>query len=330
MKITPDYPIIFLCEKCLFKCSNKKDYNRHLLTAKHKRRTNTNEITLYYPTTYNCECGKIYKHKSSIYKHKSTCSHTKTEILKTEILKTEILKTEILKTEILKTEILKTANKDQIILDLLAQNSEFMNLIISKDHQTNELLHQNREMNRTIQYIVPKIGSNNTTTNTTNNNQFNIQVFLNEDCKDALNFSDFIKQIQVSLTDLENQAENGYIKGITKLFIENLQGLGMNKRPIHCTDKKRKTLYIKENDEWDKEGSQDILKKGIQEVTRRTFQQLIKEQKIHSEEYNDADSEFSTKCITIQRNLTPNHPRESTISKVIDNITQNTGILEKI
>jgi hypothetical protein len=99
-------------------------------------------------------------------------------------------------------------------------------------------------MNKTIQDIVPKIGSNNTTTNTTNNNQFNIQVFLNEDCKDALNFSVFIKQIQVSLVDLENQAENGYIKGITKLFIENLQGLGMNKLPIHCTDKKRKTLYI--------------------------------------------------------------------------------------
>jgi hypothetical protein len=305
MKITPDYPIIFLCEKCRFKCSNKKDYNRHLLTAKHKRRTNTNEITLYSPTTYNCECGKIYKHKSSIYKHKSTCSHTKTEIL-------------------------KTANKDQIILDLLAQNSEFMNLIISKDHQTNELLHQNREMNKTIQDIVPKIGSNNITTNTTNNNQFNIQVFLNEDCKDAVNFSEFIKQIQVSLLDLENQAENGYIKGITKLFIENLQGLGINKRPIHCTDKKRKTLYIKENDEWDKEGSQDILKKGIQEVTRRTFERLVKEQKIHSEEYNDADSEFSIKCISIQRNLTPSHPRESTISNVIDNITQNTGILEKL
>ena len=165
----------------------------------------------------------------------------------------------------------------------------------------------------------------NTTNN--NNNQFNSKLFLNSESKDALNFSDFIKQIQVSLTDLENQAENGYIKGITKLFIENLQGLGMNNRPIHCTDKKRKTLYIKENNEWDKEGSQDILKKGIQEVTRRTFEQLIKEQEIHSDEYDDADSEFSMKCISIQRNLTPNHPRESTISKVIDNITKNTEIL---
>jgi len=101
----------------------------------------------------------------------------------------------------------------------------------------------------------------------------------------------------------------------------------MNNKPIHCTDKKRKTLYIKENNEWDKEGSQDTLKKGIQEVTRMTFERLIKEQGIHSDEYDDADSEFSMKCISIQRNLTPNHPRENTISKVIDNITQNTGIL---
>jgi len=105
-----------------------------------------------------------------------------------------------------------------------------------------------------------------------------------------------------------------------------LKGLNTNSRPIHCTDKKRKTLYIKENDIWDKEGSQEILKKGIQEVTRRTFERLIKEQEIHSDEYDNADSEFSMKCITIQRNLTPNHPRETTISKVIDNITQNTGI----
>jgi len=222
---------------------------------------------------------------------------------------------------------LETVEKPSILY-LLSQNKDLMEMLVlqNSEHkkETSKILEENTEMLKTIQDIVPKIGNNN------NNHQFNIQVFLNEECKDAINFSDFIKLIQVSLTDLENQAENGYIKGITKIFIENLQGLGMNKRPIHCTDKKRKTLYIKENNEWDKEGSQDVLKKGIQEVTRRTFEQLIKEQDIHSDEYDDADSEFSMKCITIQRNLTPNHPRESTISKVIDNITQNTSILEKI
>jgi hypothetical protein len=115
--------------------------------------------------------------------------------------------------------------------------------------------------------ISAKVGNNNNNNNnnTTNNNQFNLQVFLNEDCKDALNFSDFVETIQISFADLENQAENGYIKGISKLFIENLQSLGINKRPIHCTDTKRKTLYIKENGAWDKEGSQDTLKNGIKE-----------------------------------------------------------------
>jgi hypothetical protein len=215
-------------------------------------------------------------------------------------------------------------------MEFISQNKEIMDALVL---QNEELVKRNNELTSTIvkqtvtiRELIPKMGNNNNNI-TTNNNQFNIQVFLNEDCKDAINFSEFVKQIQVSLVDLENQAENGYVKGITKLFIENLQGLGMNRRPIHCTDKKRKTLYVKENNEWDKEGSQDILKKGIQEVTRRTFQRLIKEQEIHSIEYDDADSEFSTKCISIQRNLTPNHPRENTISKVIDNITQQTGII---
>ena len=183
----------------------------------------------------------------------------------------------------------------------------------------------NAELTNAIKEIIPKIGNNNTTNNT--NNQFNLQVFLNEDCKDALNFSEFLAQIQVSFEDLENQAENGYIKGISKLFIESLRELGQNKRPIHCSDKKRKTIYIKEDNEWDKEGSLDILKKGINEVTKRTVQTLMKEKENNAEEYKDMDSEFSMKCLEIQRNLFPITDREATIGKVIEKITQSSGIL---
>ena len=287
----------FLCKECDFKCCKQSNYIKHSLTAKHKMITNDiNKVPENAPLHY-CDCGKKFKFHSGLSRHKKICSAIKDS-----------------------NSIQEKSEEKPSIMDILSQNKELMNLLILQNKEHRE---ETSKLQNTIMELVPRIG--NTTTN--NNNQFNLQVFLNEDCKNALNFSDFIKQIQVSLTDLENQAENGYIKGITKLFIENLQGLGINNRPIHCTDKKRKTLYIKENNEWDKEGSQDILKKGIQEVTRRTFEQLIKEQEIHSDEYNDADSEFSTKCISIQRNLTPNHPRESTISKVIDNITQNTGIL---
>jgi hypothetical protein len=310
-KKTPENAIEFICDGCSFKCYKSSDFNRHLLTAKHKRLTNAKEKAPKNAVIFGCNCGKTYRHSSSLIKHNKICSLNANSITKGDKNDSNLTNNNLL-------------SLGSNIHLFISQNKEIMDALIL---QNEELIKKNNELTNTIIELIPKIGNNNTTNNTTNNNQFNLQVFLNEDCKDAMNFSDFIKQIQVSLTDLENQAENGYIKGITRLFVDNLQGLGMNNRPIHCTDKKRRTLYIKENNEWDKEGSQDILKKGIQEVTRRTFEQLIKEQEIHSDEYDDADSEFSMKCISIQRNLTPNHPRESTISKVIDNITKNTEIL---
>ena len=181
-----------------------------------------------------------------------------------------------------KNELIQTTNdtntdKDKLILDLLAQNKELITML-----------------NETI----PKIGNNN---NNTINNHFNIQNFLNEDCKDAINFSE---------------------------FIENLQELGTHKRPIHCTDKKRKTLYIKENNEWDKEGSQNILKKGIREVSRKGFECLMKEKQENQEEYKDIESDFTQKCLSIHRNILPGVPQETTINKVIEKISQKSGIIE--
>jgi hypothetical protein len=286
----------FECKVCLFSCVKKGDYNRHMDTAKHKRKLLVTANTSENIKPYSCVCGNTYKVKSGLWKHKRLCGL---------LSKNNI-------------------TEPTSVIDILTQNKELMNLLII---QNQEHRAETSKLQNTILEMAPQIGSNNN--NTTNNNQFNLQVFLNEDCKDALNFSEFIEKIQVSFEDLENQAENGYVKGISKLFIENLQKLGINKRPIHCTDKKRKTLYIKENNEWDKEGSQDTLKQGIQEVTRRTYCELMKSKSENEEEYRDADSEFSTKCLTIQKNLTPAYPRETSIGKVIENISQKTGIIEK-
>ena len=238
---------------------------------------------------FKCDCGKTYKYRQGYYRHKKLCNAN-------------------------------TDSKHQrMTMDIITQNKEIMDVLVA----------QNKEQAAIIKELIPKIGNNNTTNNNNNNNnQFNLQVFLNEDCKDAINFSDFIKQIQVSFEDIENQAESGYVKGISKLFIENLQELGTNKRPIHCTDKKRKTLYIKENDEWDKEGSQDTLINGIQEITRSTMRTLIKEKENRAEEYSDMDSEFSMKCIDIQRNLFPTAPRENSFCKITSNITDNTIVAD--
>jgi len=293
-----------LCKKCNYRCSRMYDYQKHLLTAKHNMEKTEKEKEMQKSSKvvkkFTCDCGKTYKSVSGLWKHKKLCPHINNVIVISE-----------------------NQEEKPSIVDIISQNKEIMDVLVLQNEQ---LMKQNTELTNTIKEIVPKIGNNNTTTNT--NNQFNLQVFLNEDCKDAINFSDFIKQIQVSFEDIENQAECGYVKGISKLFIENLKELGTNKRPIHCTDKKRKTLYIKENDEWDKEGSQDILLKGIQEVTRSTMRTLINEKVIQAEEFADMESDFSKKCLVIQRNLIPTPPRETAFSKVMENITKNSGIIE--
>jgi len=299
MNFTQKNPTLYLCEDCSFKCSNKKDYNRHLLTAKHKNRTNRTENYPKKPLVYDCKCGKSYKSRSSLWYHKKKCSLINNTIVVQE-----------------------NPEEKPSMMEILSQNKELMNLLVVQNQEHRE---ETSKLHNTIKEMIPKIGNNNTTNN---NNQFNLQVFLNEDCKDAINFSDFIKQIQVSFEDIENQAECGYVKGISKLFIDNLKELGTNKRPIHCTDKKRKTLYIKENDEWDKEGSQDTLKNGIQEITRSTMRTLIKEKVKRADEFADMESDFSKQCLVIQRNLIPTAPRETAFSKVMENITKNSGIIE--
>jgi len=290
-------PIKFNCEKCNFKCCNKKDYTRHLNTLKHKNQQNQHKKPQKTPKSVlnrlSCVCGKSYKDRSGLWRHKKVCNNANENVI------TDIE--------------CKEYTDNSRFLSLISQNKELM-----------DLLH---EQNKIIKEIVPKIGNNNNNNNTTNNH-FNLNVFLNEDCKDAINFSEFIDSIKVTFEDLEHQAEVGYIKGISKLFIENLQELGTHKRPIHCTDRKRKTLYIKENNEWDKEGSQNTLKKGIREVSRKGFECLMKEKQENQEEYKDIESDFTQKCLSIHRNILPGVPQETTISKVIEKISQNSGINE--
>ena len=211
----------FICDKCNYKCFNKKDFNKHLMTAKHKKKTeelNGTDFVLKNPQKYQCKCGKQYKVKSGLWKHKQKCSTNNNN--NNSITTQENLE-----------------NKPSL-MDIITQNKEIMDALVLQNEQ---LMKQNQEMQKTIQEIVPKIGNNN---NNTINNHFNIQNFLNEDCKDAINFSEFIENIKISFEDLEHQADVGYVNGVSKLFIENLRDLGTHKRPIHCTDKKRKTLYI--------------------------------------------------------------------------------------
>jgi hypothetical protein len=298
---------MYYCKKCNFTCSKKSNFTSHTLTAKHQKKTNETQKNPKNALIFACDCGKEYTYRSGLWKHKKVC----VLINKSNVA----VEPNCISTD-------DGIEYKSMFLDLMSKNNELMEML----HEQSRTI---QEQHKTISEVIPKIGNNNNNNTTNNNNQFNLQVFLNEDCKDALNFSEFIEKIQISFEDLENQADIGYVKGISQLFIETLKKLGTHKRPIHCTDKKRKTLYIKENNEWDKEGSLDTLKKGIQEVTRRTYLELVKSKAENEEEYRDADSEFSTKCLTIQKNLIPTYPRETSIGKVVENISKTSVIDEK-
>jgi len=307
----------FSCKYCIYNCSKNSEFEKHLNTAKHKRMTKTdiknddddenNTNLKQISASYNCVCGKKYKYRQGLHAHKKKCivdDNSNNEIKKQ-----------------------KTENQDNVdyksmFLDAMSQNKEIMELLKEQSKTVQEQSKTMHEQSKTMQEMAAKVGNN----NTTNNNKFNLQVFLNEECKDAINFSEFIENIEVTEEDLENQAQLGYVSGISKLFLENLKELGATKRPIHCTDKKRNTLYIKEDNEWDKEGSQDQMKKGIFKVQCKTFQRLCAIKDENQEEYSDMDSDFSVKCLNIQRHLTTGYQRETTIGKIIDNVSTNSTI----
>lgn len=285
----------YICKSCDYTCFYKCDFNRHITTAKHKRLTNANEKTRKNEKAYVCSCGKIYAHKSSLCKHKKSCKIACGE-----------LKEETTIVEAQFNEISKENEYKSMIMLLVNENKELRNTMIQ----------QNKEHLETIHNIIPKIGDTNI------NQNVNINVFLNEQCKDALNFSDFIEKIQISNEELENQIQMGYVNGISKILLDNLNSLALTQRPIHCTDAKRNILYIKEDNGWDKEESHNQIKKGIHEIGRKSHEALSKLKETNEREYSDMDSEFSNKCLDIQRNIIPDTPRETTMNKVLSNLSK--------
>jgi len=230
-KKSPKIPFNFECLTCDYYTSSKKDLNKHLATAKHFRLTNTKGITnkkshkSQDDKTYLCNCGKSYKHMSSLCKHKKNCNF----IDKKE---TEI------------------SDKELIVM-LLKQNSQ--------------LIEQNAEIIKNGTHNNNSHNNNNNNTNS-HNKTFNLQFFLNETCKDAMNIMDFVDSIKLQLSDLENVGKLGYVEGISNIITNKLKALDITERPVHCTDKKREVLYIKDEDKWEKE---DEDKKKIRKVIKK-------------------------------------------------------------
>ena len=206
-------PKIFECKCCNYNTSNKKDYNKHLLTAKHKKEA---DGSINEPLYYICEfCEKQYKSRGSYWKHQQKC--TKIPSIQEKL-----------------PEIPAKTSDSQLIIELLKQNQELQKQLIEA-------------VKTGGQHIENQTNINN------NNQKFNLNFFLNEQCKDAINMSDFIENMELDIEDLTETGRLGYVGGISRILINKLQELDIYKRPLHCTDMKRETLYIKENDEWEKE-----------------------------------------------------------------------------
>jgi hypothetical protein len=244
----------FTCEKCHFVCSKKSDFERHLLTRKHK---NDDKKAQKNAEKNVCICGKCFKYRQGLFVHRKICIDYINNDSKYG--NNNEIKIDSKETSKKIEDVVSCDNKviitKEMFMELINDNKEMIKVIKGQQEQINN--------------IIPKISNitNNTTNNnTTMNNNFNLNVFLNEKCKDALNISDFIDSLKITLEDLLFSKTNGISRGITDVLIKGLKELDIYKRPIHCTDIKREIMYIKDEDKWLKDDSHDMMKNTIVKI----------------------------------------------------------------
>jgi uncharacterized protein YxeA len=245
--------------------------------------------------SYECECGKKYKFSQGLSKHKKTCQ-----------IFTE------------KKE-LESKKENELVTFLLKENQEFKQLLIEQNNKNNELILELAQKSTTT-------NNNNITNN--NKNKFNINFFLNEKCKDAMNITDFVSSLKLTLQDLEKTAELGYVKGLTNIIVNGLNELDVYKRPIHCSDAKRETLYIKDNNVWEKENEEkQKLTKAIKHISIRNAKQVGEWTK-ENKGYNDSHNKKNDKYLKIVSEANGGEPEE--INKIISNVSTHITIDKQI
>jgi len=260
--------VSYVCEDCNYSTSKKSQYNRHLLTEKHKRVIILNATS---NDNFECECGKIYKHKPSLYNHKRKC------------------------TSICQENVQVVTNSDSNIVDA-SNNTMILELI----KQNNTILLENKELKNLIIDLASKVGSTNNTY--ISNNSFNLNFFLNETCKDAISMNDFIQNIEIQLKEIENIGNNGYISGVTDIITSRLKQLDITKRPVHCTDLKRETLYIKDENTWNKDKENEKMRNMITKIANKSYRSIPRWREEYPE-CKDPENDKYDFCIKMMRNV---------------------------
>ena len=299
MEPIPKNPKYYECIICDYKTCNLKDFNKHTQTAKHINRINSNNLEQKNPKNpkiFNCKyCNKCYKARNSVWYHEQKCSLSE---VNNQIQYQPNSKDEPSDKELI--------DKDTLIIELLKQNKELLEIVKNGTHNTSNS-HNN--------------------TNNSHNKTFNLQFFLNETCKDAMNIMDFVDSIKLQLSDLENVGKAGYVEGISNIITTNLKALDVTQRPIHCADKKREVLYIKDDDKWEKDDEKTKIRKAIKRVACKNQRLLPKFKEEHPDcgKYHSKFSDQYNKIVVESMGGSGDNDMEKE-DKIIKNISKNVTI----
>ncbi len=292
----------YKCDSCDYECCNKTNFSKHMLTRRHLNRyAELHKNCEKLPNKYVCSCGRQYAYRQGLYAHKKICVPNNIDIVVEDLHDNA-------------NEVKRPIDEIQILT----------NLVTELVRSNSELVKQNQD----VQKQMLELCKNGTHVTNSNNKSFNINLFLNDQCKDAINFHEFVESIKVSREDLMSTCQLGFVGGVSKILLDQLKQLGVHERPIHCTDLKRDTVYIKENNEWSKEEDDLKIRSAIQEVSRKSMGTLI-DWKKNNPDYADCDSRFSQDCLSIQRNSVAGYERDTLFPKVIKALNKEL-VIDKI
>jgi hypothetical protein len=280
-------PKTYQCEECNLITCSFKDYTKHTRTSKHKKRISMiglNDSVLINPEKFMCSaCNKCYKARNGLWYHQQKCKPTCQPI----IAHTDASHNFVIDKELVMFILKQNADIIKDNAGIMKENSELKNMMMNAQNQMLEVI---------------KTGTHNTNTiNNTNshNKTFNLQFFLNETCKNAMNIMDFVDSLKLQLCDLERMGEIGFVNGMSNIIIKNLQSMDITERPVHCTDQKREVMYVKDDGKWDKEEeTKPKIRKAIKHIAHKNAK-LIGEFKTKYPDYKTCASKISTQYNTM-------------------------------
>jgi len=255
----------FQCKSCDYYSNRYSQYERHLKTIKHQMVTNGDNLVPNSSDCHLCSCGKEFKYRQGLHRHKNKCTGVQTNNVS-----------------------VTTTHESNVNSSI---NNETVNAILQDNAELRKILIQQQEQhNKQIQELIPKIQAttiNNTNTNSNNTtNKFNLNFFLNEQCKNAISIQTFIRDLNIGIKELEHMGNVGYLQGMISIMSNTLGTMDIYKRPVHCTDLKRETIYIKDGDTWKKDNANnDELKRVIDDVADKNYRNLTLWEQQHPEAF---------------------------------------------